>query len=117
MAGIDGVSLLGIFGSGEVAGVIIRLDNGERQRCRWGSLSRAGHCSHWESRRAMLRQPRVSALCLRWLCDGSNLERSRTGCQQRRSERKLSPNAAEGEPSQADSKTDAADAVPQRIDL
>jgi hypothetical protein len=30
--GIDGISLLGIFGSGEVAGVIIRLDNGERQR-------------------------------------------------------------------------------------
>jgi hypothetical protein len=30
--GIDGVSLLGIFGSGEVAGVIIRLDNGDRQR-------------------------------------------------------------------------------------
>lgn len=30
--GIDGVSLLGIFGSGEVAGAIIRLDNGERQR-------------------------------------------------------------------------------------
>ena len=29
---IDGISLLGIFGSGEVAGVIIRLDNGERQR-------------------------------------------------------------------------------------
>ena len=29
---IDGVNLLGIFGSGEVAGVIIRLDNGERQR-------------------------------------------------------------------------------------
>ena len=29
---IDGLSLLGIFGSGEVAGVIIRLDNGERQR-------------------------------------------------------------------------------------
>ena len=29
---IDGVRLLGIFGSGEVAGAIIRLDNGERQR-------------------------------------------------------------------------------------
>jgi hypothetical protein len=29
---IDGVHLLGIFGSGEVAGAIIRLDNGERQR-------------------------------------------------------------------------------------
>ena len=29
---IDGLRLLGIFGSGEVAGAIIRLDNGERQR-------------------------------------------------------------------------------------
>jgi hypothetical protein len=29
---VDGVHLLGIFGSGEVAGAIIRLDNGERQR-------------------------------------------------------------------------------------
>jgi hypothetical protein len=29
---IDGVRLVGIFGSGEVAGAIIRLDNGERQR-------------------------------------------------------------------------------------
>jgi hypothetical protein len=29
---IDGVRLLGIFGSGEVGGAIIRLDNGERQR-------------------------------------------------------------------------------------
>lgn len=29
---IGGVRLLGIFGSGEVAGAIIRLDNGERQR-------------------------------------------------------------------------------------
>ncbi len=29
---IDGISLLGIFGSQEVAGAIVRLDNGERQR-------------------------------------------------------------------------------------
>lgn len=29
---IEGVSLLGIFGSGEVAGIIIRLGNGDRQR-------------------------------------------------------------------------------------
>ena len=29
---IDGVNLLGIFGSGEVEGIIIRLDNGERER-------------------------------------------------------------------------------------
>ena len=32
VSSIDGVRLLGIFGSGEVAGAIIRLDNGERQR-------------------------------------------------------------------------------------
>jgi len=29
---IDGVKLLGIFGSGEVAGIIIRLDTGQRER-------------------------------------------------------------------------------------
>lgn len=29
---IDGVKLLGIFGSGEVAGIIIRLDTGKRER-------------------------------------------------------------------------------------
>jgi len=32
MDGIDEISLLGIFGSREVAGAIVRLDNGERQR-------------------------------------------------------------------------------------
>ena len=33
---IDGVNLLGIFGSGDVEGVIIRLDNGERKRLTLG---------------------------------------------------------------------------------
>ncbi len=64
--GIDGVALLGIFGSGEVAGVIIRLDNGERQRLPVGESVKGWTLQSLESRRAMLRQPRVSALCLRW---------------------------------------------------
>lgn len=32
VSSIDGVHILGVFNSGEVAGAIIRLDNGERQR-------------------------------------------------------------------------------------
>ena len=64
--GIDGVSLLGIFGSGEVAGVIIRLDNGERQRLPVGESVKGWTLQSLESRRAMLRPPLVSELCLRW---------------------------------------------------
>lgn len=32
MESIDGVTLVGIFGSGDVKGIIVRLENGERQR-------------------------------------------------------------------------------------
>ena len=39
---IDGINLLGIFGSGEVAGAIIRLDNGERQRLLVGESIKVG---------------------------------------------------------------------------
>ena len=52
--GIDGVSLLGIFGSGEVAGVIIRLDNGERKRLPVGESVKGWTLRSLESRRAML---------------------------------------------------------------
>ncbi|GIR14586.1 MAG: hypothetical protein CM15mP25_3410 [Gammaproteobacteria bacterium] len=36
----SGINLLGIFGSGEVAGAIIRLDNGERQRFGGGRIDK-----------------------------------------------------------------------------
>jgi hypothetical protein len=52
--GIDGVSLLGIFGSGEVAGVIIRLDNGERQRLPVGESIKGWTLKSLGSRHAML---------------------------------------------------------------
>ena len=52
--GIEGVSLLGIFGSGEVAGVIIRLDNGERQRLPVGESVKGWTLHSLGSRRAML---------------------------------------------------------------
>ena len=51
---IDGVSLLGIFGSGEVAGVIIRLDNGERQRLSVGEAVEGWTLRSLESRGALL---------------------------------------------------------------
>ena len=66
VAGIDGVSLLGIFGSGEVAGVIIRLDNGERQRLPVGEAVKGWTLQSLESRRAMLSAATVNRLCLRW---------------------------------------------------
>ncbi|MDB2644862.1 hypothetical protein N9Y37_10450 [Luminiphilus sp.] len=52
--GIDGVSLLGIFGSGEVAGVIIRLDNGVRKRLPVGEAVKGWTLKSLGSRRAML---------------------------------------------------------------
>ena len=51
---IDGINLLGIFGSGEVAGVIIRLDNGERQRLVVGESTKGWTLGSIESRRALL---------------------------------------------------------------
>ena len=51
---IDGINLLGIFGSGEVAGVIIRLDNGERQRLLVGESIKGWTLGSIESRRALL---------------------------------------------------------------
>ena len=51
---IDGVNLLGIFGSGDVAGVIIRLDNGERQRVVVGESIKGWTLYSIESRRALL---------------------------------------------------------------
>ena len=51
---IDGINLLGIFGSGEVSGVIIRLDNGERERLVVGESIKGWTLSSIESRRALL---------------------------------------------------------------
>ena len=51
---IDGINLLGIFGSGEVAGAIIRLDNGERQRVLVGESIKGWRLGSIESRRALL---------------------------------------------------------------
>ena len=51
---IDGINLLGIFGSGEVAGVIIRLDNDERQRLVVGESIKGWTLASIESRRALL---------------------------------------------------------------
>ena len=50
---IDGVRLLGIFGSGEVAGAIIRLDNGERQRLPVGELVNGWALQSLEQRGAL----------------------------------------------------------------
>ena len=54
---IDGVSLLGIFGSGEVSGVIVRLDDGARRRITVGESVKGWKLSAIESRRARLRSP------------------------------------------------------------
>ena len=51
---IDGINLLGIFGSGEVAGAIIRLDNGERQRLVVGESIKGWTLGSIEPRRALL---------------------------------------------------------------
>lgn len=51
---IDGINLLGIFGSGEVAGAIIRLNNGERQRLALGESIKGWTLSSIESRRVLL---------------------------------------------------------------
>ena len=50
---IDGVHLLGIFGSGEVAGAIIRLDNGERQRVPVGEFVKGWALQSLEPRGAL----------------------------------------------------------------
>ena len=51
---IDGINLLGIFGSGEVAGAIIRLDNGERKRLVVGESIKGWTLVSIESRRVLL---------------------------------------------------------------
>ncbi len=54
VSSIEGVALLGIFGSGEVAGVIIRLDESGRQRLLIGESVEGWTLRSLESRRAIL---------------------------------------------------------------
>ncbi|MDG2442662.1 MAG: hypothetical protein P8M13_05340 [Luminiphilus sp.] len=54
LGSIDGASLLGTFGSGEVAGVIIRLDNGDKQRLSVGESVKGWTLQSLGPRRAML---------------------------------------------------------------
>ena len=54
MDSIDEISLLGIFGSREVAGAIVRLDNGERQRLPVGEAVKGWTLRSLEPRGALL---------------------------------------------------------------
>ena len=112
--GIDGVSLLGIFGSGEVAGVIIRLDNGERKRLPVGESVKGWTLQSLGTRRAMLQAATGQRAVLEMAfatdqapADVMTVEVSKAAAS--------STSAAEAEPSQQDSPTDAADSVPERI--
>ena len=112
--GIDGVSLLGIFGSGDVAGVIIRLDNGERQRLSVGESVKGWTLQSLESRRAML-QAAAGQRAVLEMAFATNQAPAEAMATVAPKAAASSPNAAEAAPSQQDSATDAADTVPQRI--
>ena len=112
--GIDGVSLLGIFGSGEVAGVIIRLDNGERKRLPVGESVKGWTLQSLGTRRAMLQAATGQRAVLEMAfatdqapADGMTAEASKAAAS--------STSAAEAEPSEQDRSTDAMDTVPERI--
>lgn len=112
--GIDGVSLLGIFGSGEVAGVIIRLDNGERQRLSVGESVEGWTLQSLGSRRAMLRAATGQRAALE-MAFATNQAPADVITGAAPNVAASSPNGAEAAPSQQNSATDAADTVPQRI--
>ena len=112
--GIDGVSLLGIFGSGEVAGVIIRLDNGERKRLPVGESVKGWTLQSLGTRRAMLQAATGQRAVLEMAfatdqapADVMTAEASKAAAS--------STSAAEAEPSEQDRSTDAVDTVPERI--
>jgi hypothetical protein len=113
VTGIDGVSLLGIFGSGEVAGVIIRLDNGERQRLPVGESVKGWTLQSLGSRRAMLRamNGQQAVLEMAFATDQAPADVMRAAASEAAAS---SSNGVKAEPSQQDSTTDAADVVPQR---
>ena len=112
--GIEGVSLLGIFGSGEVAGVIIRLDNGERQRLPVGESVKGWTLHSLGSRRAMLQAAtgQRAVLEMAFATDQAPADVMTAAAPKAVAS---SANAVEAEPSQQNSATDAADTVPQRI--
>lgn len=112
--GIEGVSLLGIFGSGEVAGVIIRLDNGERQRLPVGESVKGWTLHSLGSRRAMLQATtgQRAVLEMAFATDQAPADVMTAAAPKAVAS---SSNAVEAEPSQQNSATDAADTVPQRI--
>ena len=116
--GIDGVSLLGIFGSGEVAGVIIRLDNGERKRLPVGEAVKGWTLQSLESRRAMLRAAtgQQAVLEMAFATDQTPSD-SATGVTTAAASKAAvsSANVAEGQPSQQDGLADVAESAPEKI--
>ena len=110
---IDGVRLLGIFGSGEVAGVIIRLDNGERQRLPVGETIKGWTLRSLESRRAMLSAAngQQAVLEMAFATDQTPVDIAAGATVTAAS----SANVAEGQPSQQDGAADVAESVPERI--
>ena len=114
MEGIDGVSLLGIFGSGEVAGVIIRLDSGERKRLPVGEAVKGWTLQSLGSRSAMLiaATGQQAVLEMAFATDQTPADIS-TGVTEKAVVPSLS--AAEGESAQQTSAAEEADSVPDSI--
>ena len=112
--GIDGVSLLGIFGSGEVAGVIIRLDNGERQRLPVGESVKGWTLQSLGSRRAMFRarNGQHAVLEMAFATDQAPADAMTAAAPKAEGS---SSNEVKPDPSQRNSTIDAADTAPQRI--
>jgi hypothetical protein len=112
--GIDGVSLLGIFGSGEVAGVIIRLDNGERQRLPVGETVKGWTLQSLESRRAMLSAAngQQAVLEMAFATDQTPAEIATDV-----TEKVVvsSSDTSEGQPAQQDSTADVAESLPESM--
>ena len=110
---IDGVRLMGIFGSEEVAGVIIRLDNGERKRVLVGDSVKGWTLQSLGSRRAMLQAATGQRAVLEMIfaTDQTPVAIEAAAPQAITS----APNATEGEPSQPGSTNDAADTVPKEM--
>ena len=110
---IDGVSLMGIFGSGEVAGVIIRLDNGDRQRVLVGDSVKGWTLQSLGSRRAMLQAATGQRAVLEMIfaTDQTPVAIATAAPKATTS----APNTTEGEPSQPDGAKDVADSVPKQI--
>jgi len=115
---IDGVSLMGIFGSGEVSGVIIRLDNGERQRLLVGDSVKGWTLQSLGSRRAMLQAATGQRAVLEMIfaTDQTPVDIVSDVTASAAPQATTSvPSDTEGEPSQPGSVKDGADSVPQGI--